>query len=344
MEVRNETGLEQALTIGPGPSREPVLSVIVKGTFDLPREENAIAELADEQIPVAEGDEYHEDPDGSVRIESEMAPFKPRTDLVVVGAAHAPGGEPAQVVNAGLRVGDTGKVIRVVGNRVWWTPRGRSVPRATEPEPFATMPLVYERAFGGLDQEGGGWCQRNPVGVGYLEPGRDAPVEEVPLPNLEDPAAMIQGWTDHPRPTGFGFYGRSWEPRRSAGGTEEGTENPDPVFGLPEDFTVDFFNGAHPDLQVPGYLGGDEWVDTRHLTPEGRRRFRLPGLAPRVVVETGSGGDAAGRPEAGELDLHLDTLVFVTEEEIFCQVWRGQLRLGERVEEAIQAIDRIGIE
>ncbi|NIQ17520.1 MAG: DUF2169 domain-containing protein, partial [Candidatus Aenigmarchaeota archaeon] len=50
--------------------------------------------------------------------------------------------------------------------------------------------------------------------------------------------------------------------------------SPDP----PEDFSYDYYNGAHPDLQVEGYLAGDEDVELNNLTADGNVLFKLSGL------------------------------------------------------------------
>ena len=63
-----------------------------------------------------------------------------------------------------LRVGDSKKLVAVLGDRVW---RGSN---PTPPQPFVSIPLVYERAYGGSYTAGERlFCEeRNPVGVGFL--------------------------------------------------------------------------------------------------------------------------------------------------------------------------------
>src|SRR4051812_20975773 len=67
--------------------------VIVRATFEL----NQAGHLqpADEQVPVRLEDVYFGDPGESSSLEeSDLAIYKPGTDVVVVGDAHAPGGQP----------------------------------------------------------------------------------------------------------------------------------------------------------------------------------------------------------------------------------------------------------
>ena len=99
-------------------------------------------------IPVA-GEHVGEPGRSSLRREPETAWFKPGTDLVLLGHAQAPGGEPVTQLDAGLRVGATQKIVRVFGDRAWTdTGAGLSV---SGPQPFQRLPLVWERAFGGKD-------------------------------------------------------------------------------------------------------------------------------------------------------------------------------------------------
>src|SRR5262249_34475172 len=136
--------------------------------------------------------------------------------------AVAPGGEPVKELMVALEIGSSRKEIRVVGDRRW--ERGLVGFTASEPVPFVTMPLVYERAFGGSDHthpkpKYHGSELRNLVGVGFHR-NSDAPtIEGTPLPNLEHPRQPMSSWSDTPPPVGFGVIGRNWQPRLKYAGT-----------------------------------------------------------------------------------------------------------------------------
>ena len=105
----------------------------------------------------------------SYRLEPEMAFVKPATDVVLVGHAHATRPRTTSV-DVELSVGPLRKRAVVTGDRHW--SKGLLGPRASDPEPFETIPLVYERAFGGWDRSRDDeakhtYDRRNPVGVGY---------------------------------------------------------------------------------------------------------------------------------------------------------------------------------
>jgi len=336
MDIRNDTPFEDGLSIGLGPNRHPCISVIIKGTFVLPRILDGPVEVATDQIPFVTADEYYNgDVTGNVRLETDNAVFKPRADIVLVGKAYTPGGQPAKTVDVLLRVGETCKIIRVFGDRQWLFPsRMVMVPVISAPEPFIEMPLLYERAYGGFDHKASKWCDKNLSGLGFIgRKSRDS-VHEQQLPNLEDSANLIKSWDDTPDPVGFGFYDRNWQPRAGYAGTPEGLTQADETFGLASDFQHDFYNSAHPDLQVTGYLHGNENVELINVTTDKQRRFNLPGIRPEITVDAGrqSGAEEeeVTEPTSQEqpLDVHLDTLVFLPDEDIFFQVWRGLFPLN----------------
>ncbi len=327
MEILNDTPFVVGALPANGPGGKTVLTLIVKGTFEMHPNETAI--VAAEQIPVAFGDEFYDEKQGgSVKFESDMAPFKPRADIVVVGKAHAPGGRMVQTLDVSFRVGRLKKTNRVIGDRHWdcsglLLPKDHSIP-----QPFKVMDFTYERAFGGIDKEGGDWCRENPVGRGFIAKTSNKVPDRSLLPNLEDPLQLIKSWKDHPLPVGFGFYGRAWMPRAGYLGTYDEkwrkTRSPQP----PEDFRFDYYNAAHPHLQVAGYLRGNEEVELMNLTPAGTLRFQLPGVIPTCTVfksfehqtEAPTTKETA---TAEEVSLHLDTLCLIPDDQRLYQVWRG---------------------
>ena len=315
------------------------LTVIVKGTFAI--EPRAEASIASVQLPIVLADEdYGKDPICSVRFESDMSPFKPKADIVLVGKAYAPEGGPVKWLDVSLAIRRLRKTIRVFGDRKWWFPtRLALVPVKSRPKPFVTMDLVYDRAFGGVYEGPGFYCRENLVGTGYIEKKRKVSIHSKRLPNLEDPNALIRSWRSKPKPAGFGFYGRGWMPRAKYAGTYDERYRRERAPALPRDFSYAFYNGAHPDLQVEGYLNGDEEVELVNLSPEPRLRFRLPGIRPKLTVskwavlpEEWIEQNATEDREVSINDVPtkdeylspvLDTLVFIPEEGIFYEVFRA---------------------
>jgi hypothetical protein len=322
------------------------LTIIVKGTFEI-RTDQAVA-IAQAQASLTVSDEYYntgQEP-SSPRLESDFVPYKPRTDIVLVGRAYAPGQKPVASLIATLRVGQIKKSIAVFGDRVWYHPSKLSSTLMTNPVPFAAMELTYEKAYGGMDGKTGERNQANPVGRGFALSQSKESLHEKFLPNLESPDHLISSWDDRPKPVGFGFIGKNWQPRLQYVGTFDKRWERQGGLVKPKDFRFDFYNGAHPDLQVPGYLRGDEEVEMHHLTPEGHLRFRLPGMRPVIKVSRLKNSSPANEQPATEelpareekIAAPLDTLVFLPDEGIFYQVWRGLCPLRELSVEEISTI------
>ena len=142
------------------------------------------------------------------------------------------------------------------------------------------MPLIYERAFGGVDQKSRtpdkDWEWRNPVGTGFAVSGGNA--AGLGLPNLEDPKHLIGSWSDRPAPAGFGAISSHWQPRVALAGTydDQWMKTRQPL--LAEDMDDRFYQCAPVDQQAPEFLRGGESVVLHRLTASGSLRFALPKL------------------------------------------------------------------
>ncbi|MBI5055070.1 MAG: DUF2169 domain-containing protein [Nitrospirae bacterium] len=307
------------------PDGQAILTLIVKATFTITQ--NSTARLADEQIPVSFADElYGSEKGGGVKYEADTAPFKPRSDIVLIGKAYAPGGRHAQSFDAGLRVGALSKSIRIFGDRAWsYTKKFLSSSVSMSfAHPVTEMDIVYEKAFGGMDKTSGGRCEENPAGKGYLDRKPEKilkTIDGTPLPNIEDPKNVITNYYDHPKPAGFGFYGKTWLPRIKYLGSYNEKWQKDRCPSPPEDFRFDFYNAAHPDLQVNGYLKGDEDVVLLNFTPDGEIKFKLPGIRPVSKVIKRDWPETKTWEE--QIAMNLDTLCLIPDEKRFFQVWRG---------------------
>src|SRR5262249_34378976 len=140
------------------------------------------------------------------------------------------------------------------------------------------MPIVYEKAFGGVDQKSDhperDWEWRNPVGTGFaISPDH---LDGVALPNIEYPNELIRKWKDRPCPAGFGPIGCHWQPRVEFAGTYDDKWMKERQPLLPEDFDDRFFQCTPQDQQAADFLHGGEPVELLGLTPGGELQFRLP--------------------------------------------------------------------
>ena len=278
------------------------LTTCVKITYALVHEGEAT--VAEEQDPVEGPRTWDDAPRASLRAPGDYAPIKRRVDVLVTGHAFAPPGRgPVESLVARYRIGELGKALRVVGDRVWTPTGGALWPSA--PIPFLSMPLRWERAARTVD---------NPVGV---DPSRP-PVAGAPaLPNLE----LADGDPSEDRVAGFGPMAPDGPARRAllapeawawAQGFRSGAAVHDPT---PRGFDFRFFNAAPADQQVDA-LRATATIVLEHLHPRHARLVtRLPPVRPRLTHEA--------RGVRTEVGLRCDTLVIDTDRAVAIVSWRG---------------------
>ncbi|MBK9259034.1 MAG: DUF2169 domain-containing protein [Polyangiaceae bacterium] len=181
--------------------------------------------------PIIAGDESHA--------------FKRMTDVIVQASAQAYGKNTTKTT-VGLRFGKIEREIVVYGDR-----RGEfdlmGNPRFSEPEPFDSIPIRWDYAYGGFDKWGfkrkgipfldaikpkPEWeigsatpyhYPRNPAGCGFLLELDKETFTNLAIPNLEHPfaplvpAAMAVGeverWMRGPLPAAWDFQPLDWFPR-----------------------------------------------------------------------------------------------------------------------------------
>jgi hypothetical protein len=271
------------------------LTVCVKATFTLAHGEPARLAAVDEPIGPA-----ILEPGGtnaSLRAPADLVPFKRRADVLLVGHAYAPRGEPTTDLVARMTLGDLTKSIGITGDRRWTRTSAGLRPGA--PVPFTRMPLRYERALR---------SPYNPVG---LDPAT-LPIEGAPaLPNLEATSVLEEGGT-----VGFGPIAPSWPGRRelaadAAPAWLERAEGP-----APAGFDFGYFNAAPRDQQLE-LLRGSSRLVLENLSPSHPHlETTLPALRPRVFLVAPSG-------RATDVALRCDTLWIDTDRAIAVLTWRG---------------------
>jgi hypothetical protein len=259
-----------------------VLLIVVSAQFVLPEPgDNADKlRLTDTQEAPPMSDDYYGEPGrSSVRREGQSPYTKPATDVYVCGEACAPDGRPVLAMNVAIRVGPCTVDLRVHGDRTWQRAVTLGV-SASAAQSFITMPLVWERAYGGVSSgstaEHPMFEPHNPVGCGF-ETDPDAAIGK-PLPNIEDPRQPLQRVSDRPHPAGVGPIARHWWPRVKYAGTYDDAWRRTRAPLWPIDFDERFFCGAPPSLQAFPHLVGGEPVLLRGLHPTGPIQFRLPAV------------------------------------------------------------------
>ena len=275
--------------------------VIAKATFELVP---GMARLADNQDGLNETDNHwDDDPACSVYAPSDMAPFKERADVTLVGNAHSPTAKGAR--NAIVRVSVAGmdKKVAVHCDR-HLDEKGRVV----EGKPFKRMALRYERAAGGRLSD-------NPVGI---EPAtkKNRAKGTRRLPNLQTVAGGR-------KPAGFGPLGSRWPMRRrllrsAAKRFQDARWRELP---LPSALDCTYFNDAPADQRV-NKIRANERILLENLHPRHPRlSTRLPGVMPRAFAEIDG--------EVVDINLTADSLWIDMTRGVCTVTWRGSFEIAD---------------
>lgn len=316
LQIDNQTPFAPSIAVFPDRDAIDTLYVMVRATVTLrPR-----LGLAPVQLPVALSDEYYEDPaNSSLKQVSDMHIGKPGTDVLLIGHAWGPNGHSTTQVDVTVSVAERRKTVRVMGDRTWRD----GAPSA--PAPFQSMPLVWERAFGGMHKlEDKVFAEeRNPIGCGFRGKRSAQEFEGQPVPNLEDPAAPLQSLGQTPAPCCFAPVAPSWMPRRAFAGTYDAGWTRHRAPYLPHDFDPRFLQCAAPELTFDRYLQGNEPVEIHGASNTGPIGFTLPTARPIVEVKVAG---ASQEPWA-----NLETLLIEPDENRATLTWRAALPCDRRV-------------
>jgi uncharacterized protein YjbI with pentapeptide repeats len=326
LEIINESPFEMAYIPGRIPFPGHSLTLIVKGTFDLSPGKTA-APAKEQLYPT--GDEFYEEDEemlGGPRYASDFAYFKPAADLLLTGKCHAPAGQQCLARQVSFQVGNHAKTLTVTGDRTW--KRGLMGFTPSAPGPFTAIDLKYQNSFGGP-----GYAE-NPVGKGFGKQMAENGKKIRPLPNITHLKDTLNTAGTRLAPAGFGPLGQIWKQRSAYLGTYKGKYLKENWPWFPVDFDWRYFNAAPSDMQVNGYLVGDEKLSFTNLHPEhGHYEAALPGLRIRCFVNRRVAPEPA--PLAfKEVNMRPDTLWVDMDSETLVLVWRGWCEvLSEAFEE-----------
>ena len=265
-----------------------------------------------------------EDPGkSSIRRPSQLFDHKPGTDVILLGHAHPPVRRTVGHVDVSVRVGEVQKTVRAHGLRVWH----RGTFGGISPGPALPIrepvPLVYELAWGGMDDTDPLHPQgeaRNYVGLGISR----------------DPGALVDGraaqleYPDHPIgtrnnvPASFGAIHRHWQPRASFTGTFDQAWMDTRMPLLPKDFDERFHISVPPDQWSTTPLRGDEMFEVEGATLEGAWRFQIPRFLP--------GFSSFGQTGRVEHRTHLDTILIDADAYRVELTWRASVPLPRKHE------------
>lgn len=316
--LRNKTDLEAYCFWGAAPGQRLGCVVLIKGTFELGEGQPRLTGSSPWPVHLEE----LETPYGV--FPGEVAHRKHRLDVIVLGKAHAPGGQAVRRMEVTVQVDDFLHTISVFGDRRWqrdgdgWAPG--------EPAPFTELPLLYDNAYGGSwDNEWGTLvCPQNPAGKGFCMDHDEA--EGLALPNLEDPKDLISDPGDRPRPVGLAPYPMTGGLRLSRFG-RMGPDGPEP--NTDEEVKPLISCWAHPDLMLDRESTYRR-VRATGVQPDGAIDTPIPVLPASVALSHG--------PDVVPLEPILDTLILQCEERRLTLRWRAGTAIPLRAREKRQVI------
>ena len=268
-----------------------------------------------------------------------------RFEVILLGCAHAP--EPTTEMTVSLTVGGERRELVVSGDRVWVDGM------MSQAAPFTTMPLTWDRAFGGrieleidegvtieiadpINRDGRGFdadgeARRH---ADYLKPPAGFPRYEYTrlVPNLEHATARITRPDDRPRPA-------CWATRPTISGLRASHM----LDMLPDEMMTPAQAGSVHNMISALRSAVDEWliaapepgsdIILQGLTPAGDVTFPFPPL--RVSVDY----SMAGR--RGSLPLRATRLVLLPEEARMIIVLRAMFRVDYKPEEERSMVLRV---
>jgi len=309
MKLTNRTALSAAMFRGE-PRPEQMLAIIVVKTTHACAPTGLGPPLPDTPAPTAATTTT---PLGD--IPGDAVPYRPGTDIWVLGHAHTP--RPVQAMTVTLEIGPVRRTLLVVGDRRW-----RADGTFSEPEPFERMPLSYARAYGGrfTDDAAAHVYPDNPEGRGFVP---HAGGVGTLLPNIEWPDDRVTTWRCRPQIAGFAPVGGA-APMHVARSVVRDPEAPAGFRLGPA-----WFSSAHPRL-ILGALAPHTRVQLGGAGQEGGLAFTLPPAPARLVVVLG------GRRHP--LPLALDTIGIFADEGRVSLSWRASFRYALRRHEARAAV------
>lgn len=348
--IDNRSGLRHLCIEKQAPDGALLDVLVVRGTFRLAP--GGPLALSDEQTPICMGDAFRgpvdSEPLKAVVVEAgDLVPFKPGTDVIVVGEAQSEGGVPRTEWLAGVAIGPVRKVLHLRGPRQFR--RGLLGWRLGAAEPVTATALDWGLAFGGTygHAPADGAAERvykndNPAGCGWL-PDRQglatvspaarhgiehalADLRVLDAPRIEHPQRPVTHPTQRVAAEGFGPVARWCAPRLTHAGTYDEAWRSARHPLLPVDFDPAFYQAAAPDQVSTPHLRGDEPIRLVGMCAEGPLSASLPGWCVLASVRHHSGRRVSG-------PLRLDTVSIDLDAHRVALVWRAAFERHDRVRE-----------
>jgi hypothetical protein len=341
-------------------NRKPVLAVVVKQTFNF--DNNGNCKIADEQLPLVEELVHYKHNKALLENDSDLFVQKKYCDVVVKGNVRCYG-KTKQL--AEIIIGDIKYSIAVQGNQKAYLDSYGKI-QFSDIELVEEIPLRYDFAYGGRDTEAEKQIQlpqaeilaampdqdwyadspfrypRNTEGKGYLVEMNKNMIEQLEIPNLQDPGHLltpenilvgnIDRWIEMPIPYATDWVNHVFFPRIAYTGLFEFMnvkkltlkemkmkwvekdiyDKKDPATG----FNYRFFNGGHYALQIGLHNNPKECTLTNIHPLHKKITLQLPSLFPKIWVDGRKGTLKETIPV-------MHSIIIEPDENRLSVVWRG---------------------
>ena len=263
-------------------------------------------------IPITDENEVYQTTRDLLYV-SDLTPYKPATDVLVIGKAQAPGGKPVQEWLATVKLGGVYKTVRLTGPR-YWERRAFGRWSLTAPEPTASVPLLYSHAYGGRlrpevpyeELKPEELDMRNPLGRGF-DAAHGGKEDRYPAPQIEYPQSLAQDDPAHkievaglsPMPGHFwsrlqlsGTYDKEWEAKVAP--------------RIPLDMDMRYWNAAPSDQQVEPFVEHGQVLALDGLLASGPVQLEIPNLIAWAQVDDVHGKQSAEQMSLDTITVDLD--------------------------------------
>lgn len=282
--------------------------VVAKATFELSADGTA-PQMPPPDLEMV--DLFSGDPaETALDYEQDIAPHKPKTDLIIRGTARSFDNKPRSDWPVNISIPDRLNYgFHVRGPSQWLKP-GRKW-QLSQPDPVTKVPLTYVLAFGGQCKEDDEvhFFEQNPAGIGFMTEAAANSIQNWAAPQIGllaefMAASPFEAMAVH----GTMSIAKSWLPRRAVAGTFNTAWERDRHPRMPLDYDLGFWNAAPTRLQLNPYLQGDELIEISGISHKTETvSLQLPS-AKLVLQSRSSAQEPPIAMALDTVDLNVDTV------------------------------------
>ncbi len=339
-----------------------ILSVLCKLTFSI--KENGECYFSDEQLPLSADQVLYEHNENLLKNEYDLYPFKKYCDIILKGNAH--NHKSLKQFISEINIGDSGHQMLIQGNQKPYLDQSGKI-KFSDIEDVEKIPLQFDYAYGGRDLEAEKKIEienyellqktdpsldllagnpyryaRNPEGKGFIVEYNKTMIDQLELPNIQDPDHLItpenivlknpDNWLYMPVPAATDWVSPVWFPRLAYAGlmqfenvntkalkeVKSNVLESDIFVNKPlgKNANIRFTNGALPALQVRNEIV-PKYCQLINIHPSAPKfNIKFPDLRPKIWVDGRNGKLLETYPV-------IHTILLEPDDNRLSIIWRG---------------------